>query len=120
MMNKNEFFKALIADPVVQQRLAKYIVLNFFRNSVLEYLNAGIAPDSKTGDFSDVTVLTSKGEIPWNEVSRIHDAEMKAIMDHLENEACHLIHELFDKERGGEILLQLAAHDPAPEWDNPK
>lgn len=53
-MNKDESVKALITDPVLQQRLAKYLVLKCFRNSVLEDLHAGIIPDSKSGDYTDV------------------------------------------------------------------
>lgn len=64
MMNKDESVKALITDPVLQQRLAKYLVLKCFRNSVLEDLHAGIIPDSKSGGFSDVVVRTPFGEIP--------------------------------------------------------
>ncbi|MGD0226974.1 MAG: hypothetical protein ABSF71_32005 [Terriglobia bacterium] len=30
------------------------------------------------------------------------------------------IQELFDEESGGEILLQLAAHDPLPRWEDPR
>jgi hypothetical protein len=46
----------------------------------LEDLHAGITPTSKTGDYSDVKVISPFGEIPWNEVSRISDEEMKALM----------------------------------------
>ena len=35
---------ALIVDPVLQQRLAKYLVLQCFRNSVLEDFHSGVAP----------------------------------------------------------------------------
>ena len=68
-MNKDDVVKALITDPVMQQRLAKHLVLNCFRNSVLEDLHAGTVPASKTGDYSDVIVHTPFGQIPWNELS---------------------------------------------------
>jgi hypothetical protein len=32
----------------------------------------------------------------------------------------HFIQELFDDERGGELLLKLANKDPAPKWDDPR
>jgi hypothetical protein len=41
---------AIRAHPVLQQRLAKYLVLQCVRNSHLENLHAGIAPSSATGD----------------------------------------------------------------------
>lgn len=120
MMNKDESVKALITDPVLQQRLAKHLVLKCFRNSILEELHAGKVPESKCGDYSDVVVRTPYGEIPWSELSRFNDVEMKALMVDVVNETYHLIQELFDEERGGELLLKLAAQDPAPEWDDPK
>lgn len=48
--------------------------------SPLENLHAGKWPSSETGDYSDVKVVTPFGEIAWNEVSRISDDEMKALM----------------------------------------
>src|SRR6516225_2319661 len=60
-----------IADPALQMRLAKYLVQQCFRNSVLEDLHAGIAPSSKSGDYSDVVVRTPFGEIPWRRLSRL-------------------------------------------------
>lgn len=60
---------------------AKLIVSSCFRNSYLEDLHAGKTPISKTGDFSDVIVIDAEGRrIPWNEVSRINDDEMKTLM----------------------------------------
>ncbi len=119
-MNKDDAVKALITDPVMQQRLAKYLVLKCFRNSALEDLHTGMVPDSKTGDYSDVVVHTPFGQIPWNELSRFDDAEMKVLMVDVVNKTYHLVQELFDEERGGNLLLELAAKDPAPSWDDPK
>jgi hypothetical protein len=48
------------------------------RNS-LEDLQ-GIFPSSESGDFTDVKVVSPYGEIPWNQVGRISDAEMKELM----------------------------------------
>ena len=119
-MNKDDAVKALITDPVMQQRLAKYLVLKCFRNSALEDLHTGMVPDSKTGDYTDVVVHTPFGQIPWNELSRFDNSEMKALMVDVVNKTYHLIQELFDEERGGNLLLQLAAKDPAPDWEDPK
>ena len=67
-------------DPVLQQRLAKYMVLQCFRNSMLEDLHAGISPSSAAGDYSDVTVSSPYGVIPWPKVSRLNDDEMKRLI----------------------------------------
>ena len=120
MTDTDDAIKVFITDPQLQQRLAKHIVLRCFRNSILEDLHAGKVPDSKTGDYSDVIVRTPYGEIPWNELSRFNDAEMKTLMINVVNHTYHFIQELFDDERGGELLLKLARKDPAPEWDDPK
>ena len=42
-MNIKDEVKAIVTDPVLQQRLAKYLVLRCFRNSVLDDLHAGTA-----------------------------------------------------------------------------
>ena len=119
-MESDDAIKALITDPGLQQRLAKHIALRCFRNSILEDLHSGKIPDSKSGDYSDVVVRTPYGEIPWNELSRFNDAEMKALMVDVVNHTYHFIQELFDDERGGKLLIKLAQKDPAPEWDDPK
>jgi hypothetical protein len=60
---------------------AKLLVLMCMRNTFLEDLHAGKVPVSKTGDYSDVKVIDGTGrEIPWLELSRFDDAEMKRLM----------------------------------------
>ena len=112
--------RALVTDPVLQKRLAKYLVQRCFRNSVLENLHAGIAPDSKSGDYSDVVVSTPFGEIPLRELSRFDDVEMKTLMIDVVQNAYVFIRELFDDAKGGKLLLQLALRDPLPRWQDPK
>ncbi len=118
-MDKNGALKAFIIDPVLQQRLAKYMVLKCVRNSVLEDLHGGTVPDSKLGDYSDVAVHSPFGKIPWPQLSRISDEEMKVLMQDVVNHTYHFIQELFDEERGGELLLKLANRDQVPNWDDP-
>ena len=118
-MEMDDAVKTLITDSVLQKRLAKYLVLQCFRNSVLEDLHAGIVPSSTCGDYTDVVVRSSCGEIPWSKVSRLDDAEMKALMIDVVNRTYQFIRELFNEERGGELLLQLAKRDPVPNWENP-
>lgn len=112
--------KALVTDPIFQQRLAKHLVLQCFRNSVLEDLHAGKVPDSRSGDHTDVVVRTPFGEIPWNELSRFNNAEMETLMVDVVDRTYRFIQELFDDKRGGELVLRLAAEDPVPQWRNPK
>ena len=119
MENMEDAVKAFVTDPVLQQRLAKYLVQQCFRNSVLENLHAGKAPDSIAGDYSDVVVLTPAGEIPWRQVSRFDDQEMKTLMIDVVNRTYKFIHDLFDEGTGGDLLLRLAARDPLPQWTNP-
>ena len=119
MKKADNAMRALVMDPVLQKRLAKYLVHRCFRNSVLEDLHAGIAPDSKLGDYSDVVVSTPFGEIPWRKLSRFDDAEMKALMIDVVQKAYDFIRELFGDAKGGELLLQLAMRDPLPRWEDP-
>ncbi len=49
------------------------------RSSVLEDLNAGSVTVTRTGDYSDV--LDADGNrVPWSDVSRFDDGEMRALM----------------------------------------
>jgi ligand-binding SRPBCC domain-containing protein len=85
-----------------------------FRNSLLDDLEAGIAPDSKAGDYSDVLVTTPLGEIPWPKLSRFDDEEIKTLRIDVVQKTYEFIRELFGVENGGEILLRSAARDPVP------
>ena len=122
MMNidDDDAAKAFVTHSMVQKRLAKHLVLQCFRNSVLEDLHSGIAAAPKTGDYTDVIVHTPYGEIPWKDLSRIDDAEMKVLMVDVVNRAYQFIQELFDEERGGQLILKLTEKDSAPNWDDPK
>jgi len=77
--------------PIVQSDLeacksaAIALVQRCDRNTQFENLQAGIVPDSLSGTYDDVKVVSPYGEIPWNELSRISDAEMKALMIEIVN-----------------------------------
>jgi ligand-binding SRPBCC domain-containing protein len=90
------------------------MVLQCFRNSMLEDLHAGTSPSSAAGDYSDVTVSSPFGVIPWAKVSRLNDDEMKRLMIDVVDRAYRFIHTLFDETAGGQLLLLLAEHDPLP------
>ena len=65
-------------NETVRKRLAKFIALHCFRNTdVLEGLHSGDVPISESGDYSDVKVITPYGEIPWTDLSRFDNREMK-------------------------------------------
>ena len=61
------------------RKMVNIITTWSYRNSCIEEYHGGISPTSKTGDYSDVKVVTPYGEIPWKEVSRLNDKEMKRI-----------------------------------------
>lgn len=110
----------LLADPVLLKRLAKYVVQQCFRNTVLEDFHAGTTPDSETGDYSDVVVKSPFGEIPWAKLSRLSDEEMKILMKDAVDKTYRFLRVLFDEEIGGELILRLAERDLVPRWDDPR
>lgn len=76
--------------PEIEQRiaasLAKTMAMLCVRNTQLETLHAGKQPVTKTGDWSDVTVVDADGNrIPWTEVSHITDDEMRGLMRDIVN-----------------------------------
>ena len=119
-MNSDEAIKAFLTGPLLQKRLAKYLVLRCFRNSILENLHAGTVPGSKSGDYTDVVVRTPYGEIPWSRLSRFDDIEMKALMIDVVNRTYKFVRELFNDEAGARLILQLAERDPLPHWQDPE
>ena len=70
----------LKSNPDLRAHLVKFVALECLRNSKLEDLHTGISPSSKTGDYSDVKIVTPYGEIPWTQVSRLNNDEMKELM----------------------------------------
>ncbi|MGY6696033.1 MAG: hypothetical protein ACXIUW_08410 [Roseinatronobacter sp.] len=49
-------------------------------------LHAGLGPITRTGDYSDVFVVGADGgRIPWTEVSRIDEDEMRELMRDIVN-----------------------------------
>lgn len=59
---------------------AKLIAAVCVRNTFLEDLHSGTYPSSKTGDYSDVKVVSPYGEIAWNDLARLNNDEMKKLM----------------------------------------
>ena len=66
-------------------KLAHMLAFHCVRNSSLEELHAGVFPSSKTGDYTDVKVVSPYGEIAWHRVSRMSDEEMKQLSEDIVN-----------------------------------
>ena len=72
------------AEKRIAAQLAKAMAMICVSNSMLEDLHAGPGLVTRTGDYSDV--LDADGNrIPWSEVSRIDDAEMRDLMRQIVN-----------------------------------
>ena len=85
------------------------LVQRCVRNTQLENFHAGTFPSSKSGNYDDVKVVSPFGEIPWNEVSRISDQEMKALMIEVVNKVfTFLVH-----------CDDLGDRPSAAKWDEP-
>src|SRR5215469_17427723 len=110
---------AISRDSVVMKRLTKYLAQHCFRNTFLEDLHAGITPDSKTGDYTDVLVRSPYGEIPRPQLSRLSDEEMKVLMIEVVNKTYRALKLLFDDQFGDELDPYIAKQDPLPRWDDP-
>jgi len=110
---------AISRDSVVMKRLAKYLAQHCFRNTFLEDLHAGITPDSETGDYTDVLARSPYGEIPWPQLSRLSDEEMKVLMIDVVNKTFRALRLLFDDQFGDELIQYLAKQDPLPRWNDP-
>jgi len=98
------------AQRLALEKIAQSLVEVCVRNA-LENLHAGIFPSSRTGDYSDVTVVTPYGEIPWTELSRISDGEMKPLMIDIVNKTFTFLR----------FLEELAVESAQiRRWDRPK
>jgi len=108
-------------NEVLRKRLAKFIALHCFRNTdVLEDLHSGEVPISESGDYSDVKVITPDGEIPWSDLSRFGDREMKALMIDVVNRCDHVLAILFSTRVGDKLIEELGRRDLVPYWSDPE
>jgi hypothetical protein len=83
------------AERSAHEKVAKSLVEACVRNA-MEHLHAGIFPSSKSGDYSDVKVVSPYGEIPWTQLSRISDEEMRALMIDVVNKTVTFLRYLED------------------------
>lgn len=107
----------LFGEDEATRLLAKAIALEAFRHP-LEDLHGGIFPSSKTGDYSDVKVVTPYGEIPWARLGRITDEEMKELMIEVVSKVYTLLVDLDDPSMQGAIMAK--AYDFVVHWDDPE
>lgn len=70
----------------IAAKLAKSMAMLCVRNTHLETIHAGKTPVTRTGDWSDVTVVDADGNrIPWTDVSHISDDQMRDLMRDIVN-----------------------------------
>ncbi len=106
-----------------QKEFAKLLTAACVRRGHLEELHLGITPVTRTGDYSDVKVIGADGKvIPWTEVSRINQDEMKALMIGVVNRVhTFLARTLFSNEdKVFEEALKRTTVPWVKGWDEPK
>ena len=81
--------------------------------------DAGITPNSQTGDYTDVVVRSPYGEIPWPRLSRLIGEETKALMIDVVNKTYRALTVLFDNRLGSELVKILRQQDSLSRWNEP-
>jgi len=110
-MNKDD-------EQRVAARLARIMAMLCVRNTQLETLHSGPTPVTRTGDYSDVFVVDADGRrMPWSEVSRIDDAEMRQLMQEIVNRLYTFHLEANDPKLQATIERWMGA---AMSWDEPE
>jgi hypothetical protein len=115
---KIDYLQEIRENELVRKRLAKLMALQCFRNSKLEDLHAGTFPSSQADDYTDVKVVSPYGEIAWNNLSRLNDDEMKALMIDVVNRCDTFLAALVGGPR--EMIEAVKQRDPISKWHDPK
>jgi len=111
LMNKDD-------EKRVAARLARIMAMLCVRNTQLETLHSGLGPITRTGDYSDVFVVDADGRrIPWTEISRIDDAEMRQLLQEIVNRLYTFHLEANDPKLQATIERWM---DAATKWDEPE
>lgn len=105
-------------DKKSAEHLAKAIALACVRNGFIEELHCGKTAESPAGDYSDVKVITPDHEIPWNELSRISNDEMKRLMQEVVNRIYTVLLNLED-DAFLHALLSMG-NQYTQKWDTPE
>ena len=106
------------AQKQYSAKLAKALAVLCVRNTFLEKLHGGKTAVSKTGDYSDVKVVTPDREISWNELSRISDEEMKKLMKEVVNKLYTALMSL-ENDEAMQIVFK-GERDYTARWDEPE
>ena len=102
----------------IAAQLARLMAAICVRNSRLEDLHAGRVPVSRTGDGSDIVVQDGEGNrIPWSEVARIDEDEMRALMHEIVDRLYTFHLRIDDPSFRAQIERWAAA---TAHWDEPK
>ncbi|MFD1511017.1 hypothetical protein [Lacimonas salitolerans] len=102
----------------VAANLARIMAMLCVRNTQLETLHAGLSPITRTDDYSDVFVVDADDRrIPWSEVSRIDENEMRALMRNIVNRLYTFHLHADDPGLQAQIERWMGA---ASEWDAPE
>jgi hypothetical protein len=116
-----ERIKEIQTNEVLRKRLAKSMAKFCFRMTAIEdFHGSRKAPKSLTGDYSDVKVVSAREDIPWNEVERLNDDEMKALMIDVVNHCDQFLTILFTMPAGDTMIEDLKQRDAVPEWNDPE
>jgi hypothetical protein len=107
-----------------QTEFAKLMTAACVRRGYLEKLHEGATPVTRTGDYSDVKVIDAEGrEIPWNEVSRIDQDEMKTLITGVVNRIHTFLARTLFSETEDKAFDQALGRAAAPwtkTWDEPE
>ena len=105
-------------DDALQSLLVRTMVLVCVRNSKIEDIHAGLTPVTKTGDYSDVTVIDADGRrIAWPDVSHIDDEQMRDLM----RQVVDRLHTFTARSGEPNFLDRIAPWiGVASRWDEPK
>src|SRR5208283_3737240 len=119
----NEY--AMTLSPKKSQgEFAKIMTAACVRRGYLEKLHAGVIPVTRTGDYSDGKVIDAEGrEIPWNQVSRINQDEMKTLLTGVVNRIYTFLARTLlsaGNDRAFEQAVDRTAALWTKHWDEPK
>jgi hypothetical protein len=105
-------------DKKSAEHFAIALALACVRNGFIEELHCGKGAYSQAGDYSDVKAVTPDREIPWRELSRISDEEMKRLMKEIVNKLYTVLLNLEDEDFMAAFLSWGARY--TQEWDKPE
>jgi len=102
----------------IAAKLAKLMGLMCVRNTRIEAIHTGVAPITKTGDYSDVVVLDAEGrKIPRADVSHFDDDAMRDLMRQIVNRL-YTFQIKADDPAFGKLIERWAS--VAQAWDEPE